>query len=493
MNVKTNTPGTWKTLNILVSFLEMNVTTHHSLSCHPQGGSVNPHRRHSTLFLLPLLIGLYVSIAIGLGVGIRSGPMVGYGEMTEVALWIQLTGKGSVQYRYWPEGSKHLARTSQALDAVLENDYIVHSLVTGLQEGKRFEYEVLVNGKLARRPYRLVFQTQPLWQWRKDPPAFSVAIGSCVYVNDSISDRPGKPYGGEYDIFTAITQKHPDMMIWLGDNTYYREMDWTSASRMRYRNAHTRAFPVLQPLLGATHHYAIWDDHDFGPNDADRTYNLRRTALETFKLFWANRTYGIEETPGVFGRFIWADVEFFLLDDRYHRSPNDMPDTQEKQMFGTEQLQWLKESLVSSDAPFKMIVGGNQMLNPITFFEAFGKYPFEQKELLGWIKERKISGVVFLSGDRHHTELIRLEDSTFYPLYDFTSSPLTSGLGNPEKELDNPARVPGTFVTDMRNFGLLKFDGPRTDRRLTMECYDSNGALRWTHTVLAKDLRPQKR
>ncbi len=73
---------------------------------------------------------------------------------------------------------------------------------------------------------------------------------------------------------------------------------------------------------------------------------------------------GIEpaEIPGVFGRFEWGDVEFFLLDDRYHRSPNLSPDGPDKVMFGTPQLKWLMDGLRSSEATFKIVVGGNQMM-----------------------------------------------------------------------------------------------------------------------------------
>ena len=34
-----------------------------------------------------------------------------------------------------------------------------------------------------------------------------------------------------------------DLMIWLGDNCYYREPDWTSEAHMRYCYAHTRSVP----------------------------------------------------------------------------------------------------------------------------------------------------------------------------------------------------------------------------------------------------------
>ena len=98
-------------------------------------------------------------------------------------------------------------------------------------------------------------------------PDFRFVIGSCAYINDPPYDRPGEPYGGEYEIFEQIAAQRPDFMIWLGDNVYLREPDWNSEAGILYRYTHTRSLPQLQKLLRICPHYAIWDDHDFGPND----------------------------------------------------------------------------------------------------------------------------------------------------------------------------------------------------------------------------------
>ena len=445
----------------------------------------------NTICICLLSFAILPEVWAGPHASVRSGPMVGYGEMKEVMLWVQTTGSAKVQYQYWIEGEKNNKWLTEKQAVGASTEFTAHTVIHSLPEGKRFEYEILLDGKVFQRPYPLHFQTQSYWQWRKDPPPFTVAIGSCAYVNDTPDDRPGTPYGTDYEIFTALAAQKPDLMIWLGDNCYYREDDWTSVSRMIYRNAHTRALPQMQPLLGATHNYAIWDDHDFGPNDSDRRFPLRTESLEVFKLFWANHHYGTEETRGVFQKFEWNDIEFFLLDDRYHRSPNKMPNTEEKEMFGKEQLRWLRESLISSYAPFKIIVGGNQMLVSHKD-ETFANFPHEQQELLRWIKENRIPGVLFLSGDRHFAQLNCLNDTSLYPLYDFTSSSLTAGLSTHIKEEDSPLRIPGTFVNDAHNFGLLRFDGPRKDRKLTMECYDKNGKLRWSHIIKASELKPKE-
>ncbi|MBP6671557.1 MAG: alkaline phosphatase family protein [Bacteroidetes bacterium] len=418
--------------------------------------------------------------------------MVGYGQMTEVMLWVQTAKPASVQYRYWYADAPDVKWTSRASKTAEEGSYITKTLIDGLKPGKKFEYELLLDGKPVKRPYPLRFQTQPLWQWRTDPPAFSVAFGSCAFINEAEADRPGKPYGSDYGIFKTIAATSPDLFIWTGDNTYLREPEYYSRAGIIRRYAHTREIPEMQPLLGSIHHYATWDDHDYGSNDADRTYPLKEASLETFKLFWANQTYGADDVKGVFSRFIWGDAEFFLLDDRFHRSPNDAPNDDSKTMFGKGQLQWLKDCLSNSSAPFKFIVNGNQVLNTNgEYYEAMPQFTKEYEDLVAYIKTNRIAGVIFLTGDRHHTELVVQYDSTFYPLYDFTSSALTSGMNYPlsAKEQKNPTRVEGTLVNDQHNFGMLRFSGPRTDRALIMECYDLPGTLRWSKTIKANDLK----
>ncbi len=434
---------------------------------------------------------------------LRSGPMVGYGQMTEVLLWMQTTKPATVQYRYWDISEPKTKMMSATAKTTEEQSFVAKTLIAGLQPGKKFEYELLLDGKAVKRNYPLRFQTQPLWQWRTDPPEFSVAFGSCAYINETEWDRPGKSYGSDYEIFTTIAAKNPDIMLWTGDNIYLREIDWDTKSGILHRNAHTRQTPEMQPLLGAAHNYAIWDDHDFGPNNADRSYRLRDETLEAFKLFWANQTYGTAETKGTFGRFVWGDVEFFLLDDRYHRSPNFSPNDERKTMFGNEQLRWLKDALSNSlenrNVNFRIIANGNQILNPHgEFYEALPLYTHEYNDLIRYIKTNNIPGIVFLSGDRHHTELIALPDTSFYTLYDYTNSALTSELNSlknrdsvPLKEFSNPMRVEGTLVNDKHNFGMLRFTGTRKGRKIVLECYDLTGILRWSKEITANELQPK--
>lgn len=423
--------------------------------------------------------------------------------MTEVMLWVQTTMPATVQYQYWDENNPAVKIKSTTVRTLDEYSHVAKTVISGLKPGTKFGYEVLINGKAVKRNYPLRFQTQALWQWRTDPPEFTVGFGSCAYINEPEFDRPGRSYGASYEIFQVIAGKKPDLFIWGGDNMYLREPDWESRSGIIHRHTHTRSISEMQPLLGAVHNYALWDDHDFGPNDADRTYRLREESLDIFKMFWANQTYGTAETQGIFGRFVWNDVEFFLLDNRYHRSPNRAPNDGSKTMFGKEQLQWIKDALINSKAntniSFRIIVSGNQFTNTNSeFSESFTQFSAEYADFMKYIKDNSIPGILFLSGDRHLTELIVVKDSAFYPLYDFTSSAMTSGLnglryrdGALSKEFANPLRVEGTLVNDKHNFGLLKFSGKRNQRSVSLEVYDLTGTQRWVKTISADELRVQ--
>lgn len=408
---------------------------------------------------------------------LQSGPMLGYNEMREVLLWAQTTEPAQVQFAYWAKekpGEKFFTERKQTL----KSEAFTAKLPAGqVEPGTEYAYQLLINGKAVELDYPTEFKTQELWRWRYDPPAFSVAIGSCAYVNEEVYDRPGTPYGSDYHIFNTIHRLRPDAMIWLGDNTYLREVDWYSRTGILARYTHTRSLPEMQPLLASTHHYAIWDDHDYGPNDSDRTYTHKETTLEAFRLFWGNPTFGIGGQKGITSFFQYNDIDFFLMDDRYFRSPNRLQGG-EQTMLGKEQLEWLIEALAASYAPFKMVCIGNQVLNPVKANETYENlFPEERAYLLKRIEEEGLKNVVFLTGDRHKTELSKYVNAEGNAVYDLTISPLTAGVNTWEEA--NELRVEGTAVAE-HNFGILEFSGPRTERVLKIRVIDADGNEEWS-------------
>ena len=418
---------------------------------------------------------------------INSGPMVGYSTMQEVLLWVQTEERANVHFEYYEIDNPKVKFSTDKIETEKKNGYVAKLIADQVIPGKKYKYEVYINNYKIERNYAMEFQTQELWKWRTDPPDVKFIVGSCSYINEPKFDRPGKPYGSNFEIFKSINKKNPDFMLWLGDNTYLREPDWNSRTGFIKRYSHTRAFPELQPLLASTHHYATWDDHDYGPNNSDGSFWLKETASEIFKLFWGNPNYDVTGKGGITGFFQWSDLDFFLLDNRYHRTANNNL-TGNRQMLGKDQIDWLINALSFSQASFKFVAVGGQVISNGAVYENYATYPDERKYLLDKIREAKIEGVIFLDGDRHHTILSKMQETkNVYPLYDLTCSSLTAGVNN-DNEPYNSFKLEETFV-NVNNFGMLNVTGPTNDRELTIQIFDKDGKELWIKSIKANDLK----
>jgi alkaline phosphatase D len=99
----------------------------------------------------------------------------------------------------------------------------------------------------------------------------------------------------------------------------------------------------------------------------------------------------------------YSDVDIFLTDDRYFRSEDLMPDSINgkpslaKTFLGVMQMEWLKNSLLYSNATFKIIVIGSQVLNPLNQWECMQHYSYEYHELIDFFSGSEINGVIFFT------------------------------------------------------------------------------------------------
>jgi alkaline phosphatase D len=416
---------------------------------------------------------------------LQSGPMVGYSTMREVMLWVQTNSEAKVYFNYWRKGNSEEKYSTNIIDTKKGNAFTAHLIADELEPGNTYEYELLINNKIVSFEYPLQFKTQQLWQWRNDPPDVKFAFGSCLYINEAEYDRPGTPYGGDYEILNHIYKSKPEFMLWMGDNVYLREADWSAGTSILKRYTHTRSASLLQPLLGSVHQYATWDDHDYGPNNSDRSFWNKENTREAFKLFWANPSYGIDGSNGITSFFQWADLDFFLLDDRSFRTPENRKNI-EKEIIGNDQIEWLIDALSSSSASFKFVVIGTQFLNPNPGGENHSTCPEERKKILDRIKSENINGVIFLTGDVHRAEITKIERNGTYPLYDFTLSPITAGPSS--KAYKNEGRIEESLLME-RNFGTIEVTGPLKNRELRLTILNKDGKEHYKLVINANELK----
>ena len=423
---------------------------------------------------------------------IISGPMLGPVELRDAKVWVEVSPDvKAVSLQYNKKGD---AKTTKTIlyKGVLGNEFNPLTFVIGgLEFNTTYEYKLWINGKATTTGGE--FTTKDLWQWRKQPPEFSFLTGSCAYFNQPVYDRPGKPYGGDSSIFETMAKEKAAFMLWLGDEWYTREVDYYSEWGMYYRASHDKAMPVLQNFWKAMPQFAMWDDHDYGPNNIGKSYILKETSRTVFNSYFCNPSSG-ENGQGIYTMNSWGDADIFMTDDRWWRSNDELKDSvdgkpnPDKRMLGTQQMEWLKNSLLYSNATFKIVAVGGQVLNPVSPYETWWKFPAEYTELMNFIKEYKINGVLFLTGDRHHSEIIKVDRPGTYPLYDITVSPLTSGthsFGGPEK--NNPYRILG--IDQQQNYGKFSFSGIRGSRKLTVEFLGVKGNKLGEWSITEKELK----
>ncbi len=422
---------------------------------------------------------------------IISGPMLGPVELRDAKIWVEVSPEvktASLQYNKKGETKSKTV----IYKGILGNEFNpITFTVGGLDFNTTYQYKLLINGKPTT--YGGEFTTKDLWQWRKPAPDFSFLTGSCSYFNEPVFDRPGIPYGKDSSIFDAMAKEKAAFMLWLGDAWYTRDVDYYSEWGLWYRASRDRATPVLQPFLKAMPQLAIWDDHDYGPNDIGKNYILKDASRKVFNSYFCNPSAG-ENGQGIYTMTSWGDVDVFMTDDRWWRSADRMKDSvdgkpnPEKRMLGKQQMEWLKNSLLYSNATFKIIAVGSQVLNPVSPFDKWRDFSVEYDELMNFLKEYNISGVLFLTGDRHHSEIIKVERDGTYPLYDITCSPLTSGthtFGAAEK--NNPYRVLG--IDEKQNYTRFSFSGKRNERKLTIEYLGVKGEKLGEWSISEKELK----
>jgi alkaline phosphatase D len=444
--------------------------------------------RTFTFLILWLVVWPHAALA-----GARlSGSMLGPVSAETATIWVQADRKARLAVEYWPAATPASTRRSAPVDLDEASDFTAHVSLVALAPDSAWRYRILLDDQPAGGEHG--FRTLPLPRFGGAPFDFTVFLGSCAYLNDAAVDPPGKPYGGDPRIFDTIAraaqaQTRPALMLWLGDHIYLRDADLAHPWGMNRRWRAVRAAPELQELLGALPHYAIWDDHDYGPNDSNRSFVFKAESRRLFQRYWANPGAGLPEAPATFTQFTIGDTAFFLLDDRSFRAADGMADDPAKTLYGAAQLDWLKNALMASRATFKIIAGGSQFLNDASRFEGWQHFPAERAAFLDWLALNRIDGVVFLSGDRHHSELLRRERADSYALHELTCSPLTSGVRAADgTERDNPLRVPGTEVA-RHNYCTLAVEGPKAQRRLILSVFDADGAPLWTHTLGAQALK----
>ncbi len=262
-----------------------------------------------------------------------------------------------------------------------------------------------------------------------------------------------------------------DAFLWLGDNFYYTNSDLISPKKMKSAAFGRFSHPEVAQFRSSIPQWAIWDDHDFGPNDADSSFLYKEQSQLIFSQLWKDTPIDLKR----YGDVRWSkragSVLMIGLDDRSHRGPVGT------QILGGSQLKWLEDLLiVHSDARLVLIALGSQALNTAPVFENYVRYP-EREEFLAVLESSKQKNIVLLTGDRHHSETNRLLMPSGKELVEYTSSALSSKLFAPTaKEVqENQCLDPESVVTAF-SFGWLELN---PNNQLEVKYLGKKGEVLW--------------
>ena len=332
-------------------------------------------------------------------------PLVGGVTDTSAVLVVRTTKAATVVVHY---GIGLLASATAPVATLSGDDNAAHITLEGLLPETTYSYAVEIKGVLDARVFS--FTTFP-------PPTQDRSF-TFVAFSDQDTPRPARAYA-------VGAAESPAFVVQLGDFTHkavssfskkrHKQMveDWwrlnlsstaTTPAGRDFSSAIAGSFPFVH----------IWDDHDYGDSDGDRTFKYRSFAMQAFGDDFP--TYPLSSpSEGFWQSFRYAQAEVFVLDLRSARDRDSRQDDGTKSMLGATQKAWLLNGLLTSTATWKFIVSSS-VWNPHSKQEdSWALYQREQHEIVDFIRTNSISGVIFMSGDIHSSGAIDDGTNSYFP------------------------------------------------------------------------------
>ncbi len=384
------------------------------------------------------------------------------------------------------------AQRTQIQTATEKNDFIVRAELTGLTPNTTYHFRTMFGATEA--PDRVgpscSFKTLP--GGGIDAPARFI-VGSCMNYNKFMHGKLGKAGGPltatetdkrfGFPSFEAMLNLRPDFFVGTGDIVYYDNPMRVAKTVPEMRKCwHEQfRFPRMIEFFRSVPAYWSKDDHDFRFNESDNTTDrspLPQTGIDMFREQLPVVAAGSDD-PTYRTHRVSKDLQVWLSEGRDYRSPNDMADGPEKSLWGTEQREWLKATLKTSNAKWKILISPTPMVGPddlkkIDNHADLSGFQHEANAFFGWLKENKIDRLIIICGDRHW------QYHSIHPsgVEEFACGALNDenarlGVAPGDKNGSDPqALVQQLYTSPTPNGGFLLITA---DADLTIEHFDSRG------------------
>ncbi len=228
------------------------------------------------------------------------------------------------------------------------------------------------------------------------PETIRVAFAACAST------------GSNHPVFRTIRERDPDLFIHTGD-LHYEDIRRNEPGRFQAAFRRVLTSPSQQALYSHVPIAYMWDDHDYGPNNSDRTSPGRPAALLAYRQFVPH--YPLAFAGGddpVAQAWDLGRIRFVMTDLRSARDPARQ---ENPSMLGAEQKLWLKRQLLQHrDRPLTVWISTVPWTaEPRRGADHWGGYVEERREIADFLKENRIGNVVILAGDAH---MLAIDDGT---------------------------------------------------------------------------------
>jgi phosphodiesterase/alkaline phosphatase D-like protein len=326
--------------------------------------------------------------------GETDGPRVSGVTDTTAIVFARTSSAAAVAVQYSTDPTLATFSQTAATTTSSLTDFTTSANLTGLQPLTRYYYRVLVNGVAQQSGTLPSFTTFPTPGTAQD---FSFGVVSDL-ASVGWTDPPAPAYA-------SLAADKPAFFLQIGDFDHRTPNTLSSMQQMDrnvtgyYGNGGGSGGQFTRYLASQFPFDHVFDDHDSGTNDDNKTSATHPLALETYQEYYP--TYALAAPDlGIQHTFTYGDAQFFMLDMRSERDVNTMPDGPDKSILGSVQEQWLEQGLLNSTAKWKFIVS-SVALNQTAGSDGWTLFHTSWVNLTNFINQNQISGVIAISGDTH--------------------------------------------------------------------------------------------
>jgi alkaline phosphatase D len=385
------------------------------------------------------------------------GVASGDAESARITLWTHHTGMAPLRLVVWQMDGDRYAVEHPGVDVTPGDGGFALVEVSGLQAGQRYRYAFfeLTGGARSAR--------SAIGRFRVAPAADAlepITLGAVACTSNGRMQFPTLEHAG--------ARADLDGFLCLGDTAYCDGSKTREQYRRKWRENLAKA--GYRAVRGATPIFASWDDHEVDNNWNPESIDAAQLAAARGALFEHQPiSAGARGLDRLWRRFSFGKtVELFVLDCRGERLPSTRQ-SNDAIYLSRAQMDWLKQGLADSPAMWKLIANsvpigefpGQSALNN----DAWPAYKAQRTEILEFIDQKPVSGVVWVSGDFHFGSIGRV-------------SPNGAGanqleiLAGPGGQSGNPlhytlGKPQFDYATGTSNYTLLRFHPDRRELQVT--------------------------